>query len=154
MGYVEDLRQVVGHRPLILVGAVVVISNDQGQILLECRKEPEGSWGLPGGLMELGESTEDTARREVLEETGLTMGALELIGVFSGPKYYARVANGDEFYVVTAAYACDQTEGMLTMNPDESLALRYFPHAALPNRLVGSHKAIIKTWRLRQPPVE
>jgi 8-oxo-dGTP pyrophosphatase MutT (NUDIX family) len=79
LGYIEELRQVVGTRPLILVGSVVVITDDLRRILLQQRRFPEGSWGLPGGLMELGESTEDTARREVFEETNLTLGVLRLI---------------------------------------------------------------------------
>ncbi len=54
MGYIEDIRKLVGHRPLILVGAVVVMVDEHGRILLQQRKFPKGSWGLPGGLMELG----------------------------------------------------------------------------------------------------
>ena len=55
VGYVEELRKIVGHRPLILVGAVVLIINENGYVLLQ-RTEPYGKWGLPGGLMELSES--------------------------------------------------------------------------------------------------
>lgn len=66
MGYVEDLRKIVGHIPLILVGAVVIITDDKNHILLQKRKHhPVGRYGLPGGLMELGESTIETAQREV-----------------------------------------------------------------------------------------
>ncbi|OXM13331.1 hypothetical protein CGZ75_19885 [Paenibacillus herberti] len=83
MGYVEDLRKMVGHIPLILVGAVVLINDGNNRILLQKRMQhPVGRFGLPGGLMELGESTEETARREVFEETGLTIGTLHLIDVF------------------------------------------------------------------------
>lgn len=52
MGYVEELRKIVGHRPLILVGAVVLVINEHGYVLLQQRTEPYGKWGLPGGLME------------------------------------------------------------------------------------------------------
>lgn len=51
--------------------------------------------------MELGERLEKTARREVKEETGLTVGELTLEGVFSGAESYLKVANGDELYSVT-----------------------------------------------------
>src|SRR5699024_2262717 len=79
MGYIEDLRKIVGHRPLILVGSVVIIIDEQGKLLLQQRTFPNGVWGIPGGLMELGESTEDVARREIFEETGLHIGQLHLI---------------------------------------------------------------------------
>ncbi len=47
-----------------------------------CKKRYEGGWGLPGGLMELGESLEDTAKREVFEETGLRIANLQFLGIF------------------------------------------------------------------------
>jgi 8-oxo-dGTP pyrophosphatase MutT (NUDIX family) len=52
--------------------------------LLQHRKD--GNWGLPGGLMERGESLEETAIREVYEETGLTLKCLTLLELFSGPR--------------------------------------------------------------------
>ena len=92
MGYIEELRALVGHRRLILAGASCVICNDRGELLLQQRVYPAGRWCFPGGLMELGESVQETARREVLEETGITVGALRLIGVYSGPDHLCRAA--------------------------------------------------------------
>ena len=66
---------------------------------MQQRKFPWGAWGIPGGLMELGESTEDVAKREVLEETSLMIDELKLINVYSGPQNYIKAENGDEFYV-------------------------------------------------------
>lgn len=102
MGYVEDLRELIGTRPVILVGSVVVVIDEAGKILLQ--KRPEGVWGLPGGLLELGESAEEAGRREVWEETGVEIGELQLVEVFSGKQYFRKLANGDEFYPVTIAY--------------------------------------------------
>ena len=45
MGYVEELRKIVGHRPLILVGAVVLVINENRYVLLQQRTEPYGKWG-------------------------------------------------------------------------------------------------------------
>jgi 8-oxo-dGTP pyrophosphatase MutT (NUDIX family) len=53
--------------------------------------------------MELGESVEETGRRELFEETGITVGKLNLIDIFSGSEYFVKCANGDEFYSVTMA---------------------------------------------------
>lgn len=63
--------------------------NEIGEILFQ-RRSDSFDWGLPGGAMEPGETPEETARRELKEETGLDAGALQLLGVFSGPRYYYR----------------------------------------------------------------
>ncbi|YAR63158.1 NUDIX hydrolase [Bacillus cytotoxicus] len=146
MGYVEELRKIVGHRPLILVGAVVLVINKKGEVLLQQRTEPYGKWGLPGGLMELGESPEETAYREVYEETGIHVKNLRLIHVFSGANYFTKLANGDEFQSVTTAYYTDEYEGNLNMNTAEAVQLAFFPIRELPDYMVGSHKKIIETY--------
>lgn len=128
-----ELRKLVGSRPLILPGAVVIIVNENKEILLQRRSD--GGWGLPGGIMELGESLEDTARREVQEETGLEIGKLELVDVFSGPEFYLKVANGDELYSVTAVYVSDDIKGELVIDYVESIDLKYFPIDQLPDGL-------------------
>ena len=65
MGYIEDLRKLIGHKRIVLNGSLVIIENKDGKILMQKRTYPKGKWGLPGGLMELGESTAETAVREV-----------------------------------------------------------------------------------------
>jgi ADP-ribose pyrophosphatase YjhB (NUDIX family) len=147
MGYIEDLRAIVGHIPLILVGAVVIITNDENQILLQKRMHhPVGRYGLPGGLMELGESTVETAQREVYEETGLTVTDLRLIDVFSGKENYIKAPNGDEFYVVVTAYWTNKFIGQLRINDTESMSLEFINIDELPENIVGSHKEIINRY--------
>ena len=65
-------------RPLVGVGAVVLRADT---VLLVRRGHPPaaGSWSLPGGAQEVGETAEAGARRELLEETGLAVGALHLV---------------------------------------------------------------------------
>ncbi|MCU9614982.1 NUDIX hydrolase [Caldibacillus lycopersici] len=142
MGYVEDLRKIVGHRPLILVGAVTIIVDESGRILLQQRTYPKEVWGLPGGLMELGESTEETAKREVLEETGLLVENLQLIGVYSGSHHFVRAENGDEFYSVTTAYHTRDFAGEIRIDTTESFKAEFFSLAEFPEKMVRSHKNI------------
>jgi 8-oxo-dGTP diphosphatase len=77
MGLVKRLYP---SQPVVGVGAIIVCN---GKILLEKRKsEPgRGKWSVPGGLVELGESTEQAVIREVKEETGLDVENPELIDV-------------------------------------------------------------------------
>ncbi len=149
MNYVEDLRKLVGHRPLILVGAVAIVLDSKGRILLQKRTStPTEIWGLPGGLMELGEAAEDTARREVLEETGLTIGSLTLIDIFSGCDFFVRLPNKDEFYSVTAAYYTRDYHGEITIDNNESLAVEFFEFDQMPENIARSHDIIIERYRL------
>jgi 8-oxo-dGTP pyrophosphatase MutT (NUDIX family) len=132
MGYMEDLRKVIGTQPLILVGSVVWVINEQGKILLQ--KRPEGVWGLPGGLLELGESAEEAARREVMEETGVEIGELQLVNVFSGKQFYRKLANGDEFYPVTIVYISkDIRNSQIHIDGEETIDAEFFHLKDLPN---------------------
>ena len=80
MNYVQQMRSLIGHRLLLLAGPNVIITDARHQILLQLRKG--GTWGLPGGLLEPGESLEQTAVREVKEETNLDVRNLLLLGIF------------------------------------------------------------------------
>ncbi|HDR6313101.1 TPA: NUDIX hydrolase [Bacillus cereus] len=143
MGYIEELREVIGSRPLNLAGVAVAVFNEQGQILLQQRRS--GIWGVPGGFIELGESAEEAGRREVLEETGIEIGILQLISVFSGKEFFVRLPNGDEFYPITIAYLCnDITGGTLKADGFESLQVQFFDLNALPENISPFIKKLIE----------
>lgn len=143
VGYIEDLRKIVGNQPLILVGVAVAVMNENGEFLLQKRKD--GVWGVPGGFMELGESAEEAGRREVLEETGIEVGQLDLVGVFSGEQYYVKLQNGDEFYPVTIAYVTKEIRGgNLKADGVETTEARFFKVNELPSGLNPLIKSFIK----------
>ena len=80
MPEVLNVKRLYPKQPIVGVGAVII---HKGRILLEKRKnEPgRGKWSIPGGLVELGEKCEQTAIREVKEETGLTVDRPEHLDV-------------------------------------------------------------------------
>lgn len=69
--YIHELRSRVGHWPVIMVGAGVIVLDDAGRILLMHRSD-NGAWSIPGGMTEPGETVEETARREVRTSGTLT----------------------------------------------------------------------------------
>ena len=71
MGYIQQLRELVGSRPIIMVGTGVLLLKEK-EVLLQRRRD-NGLWGIPGGSLEPGESLEEAARREVWEEVGLSI---------------------------------------------------------------------------------
>ena len=73
------------NNPSLTVDAVILFKN---KLVLVKRKYPpyEGHFALPGGFVEIGESTEKAASREAFEETGLSVEILKLIGVYSDPE--------------------------------------------------------------------
>lgn len=144
MEYYKYLRQYVGHRPIILPGSVVIILNEQNEILLQ--KRLDGYWGLPGGLMDLGESFEEVAKREVYEETGLVVQNLQLLNVFSGSEHYFKVENGDELYSVTAVYYTRDVSGDLAVDYSESEKMQYFSINHLPAGLTDEYRGFIEQF--------
>ncbi|WP_110113509.1 NUDIX hydrolase [Bacillus sp. CGMCC 1.16541] len=144
MEYYQFLRQYVGQAPLILPSSVVIILNEQNEVLLQ--KRHEGSWGLPGGLMELGESFEEVAKREVLEETGLTVENITFLQVFSGSDYFLTMPNGDQLYSVTAVYYTKEVSGDLKIDYNESIEMKYVSMDDLPSELTATNRTFIETY--------
>jgi 8-oxo-dGTP pyrophosphatase MutT (NUDIX family)/GNAT superfamily N-acetyltransferase len=130
--YIKEIRELIGSRPFILVGSAVLVFNREYEVLLQLRSDT-GKWGIPGGAMEPGESFEETARRELFEETGLHLQRLRFLDVVAGKEYYFRYPNGDEIHNAIALYACEEWEGELQMLDGESKDLRFFPINNLPS---------------------
>ncbi len=144
MEYFKYIRQYVGSRPIILPGSVVIIINELNEVLLQLRHDE--SWGLPGGLMDLGESFEEVAKREVFEETGLTIENLKLLNVHSGSNYYLKAPNGDELYSATAVYYTKDFNGTIKIDYSESKDMKYFALDNLPSKLTGNDRGFVEEY--------
>ena len=134
MNYVKYLREYIGHKPVILNGTSVIVLDKENRVLLQKRTYPQKNWGLPGGIMDMGETIEETGIREVFEETGLRVSNLKLVNVYSGEDFYMKLPNEDEFYY----------EGELQVDNEEGTELKFFPIDALPEYMVKSHRRFIE----------
>jgi ADP-ribose pyrophosphatase YjhB (NUDIX family) len=143
MSYLSDLRKIVGHIPLIAVGATVIVLNQNNEILLNLRSDTK-TWGIPGGAAEIGERIEETASRELFEETGLKAEQLELLTVLSGNDYYFVYPNGDMLHSVIVLYLAKSVSGQLLIMDDESSELKFFNFDNLP--ALESRAAKIVDW--------
>ena len=71
--------------PSLTVDAIILFKN--GLVLIKRKNPPyQGKFALPGGFVEIGESTEKAAARETFEETGLSVEIIKLVGVYSDPR--------------------------------------------------------------------
>jgi ADP-ribose pyrophosphatase YjhB (NUDIX family) len=132
--YLGQLRQLVGQRKLIAVTVRAVIRDDQGRVLL-IRRRDNDRWAMPAGSMELDESIEETLRREVREETGLTVTAATLIAVYSHPRYSAITTYGDPYQFISFVFRVDGWAGELVTNTDETIDARFFAPDDLPDNM-------------------
>lgn len=145
MGYIKDLRDNVGTRPIILTGVALLVLNEAGELLLQ-RRTDTGDWGTLGGALELGESFEEAAVRELYEEAGLetTIEDLKFVTVLSGPDMYFKYPNGDEVFNALVVYEITKTVGTPHVNDDEGFEVKYYPLNDLIENLNPMAKIILK----------
>ena len=143
MGYVSELRALIGKRPLILVGANIIILDSGGRMLLQ-RRTDNNTWGIIGGALEIGETLEETAKREAFEETGLVVENLQLFDIFSGPDFFYEYPNGDQVYDVCVVYIVKSFKGEIRTDDKEGHALQFFPLDQLPANINQPDKPIIE----------
>ena len=129
-GYLRNLRSKIGPTLLLVPSVTALVFDDDGRILL-VRHSNGGVWVAPGGAIDPGETPQDAVVREVWEETGLRVKPMHLCGVFSGPEFHVRYANGDEVSYVMAVFECDRVDGQLRADQEEVLEARYFVPAEL-----------------------
>lgn len=135
--YIQWLRSKVGHDKVILVFAGGCIFNEKGDVLLQKRAD-RGKWGFPGGAVELGETPQMAAIREIKEETGLDVEVKNLIGVYTD--FDMEYPNGDKAQSICIAYSFRVIGGKLLHNNDETLELKYFSLNDMPSLFCKQHE--------------
>jgi len=129
--YLKRLRSYIGRELVVMPAVLGLVRNDAGLILFQ-RSADTGEWLLPGGAVDPGESPATALRREVLEETGLSVQPIGLAGVFGGEGYKVHYPNGDIVDYTVIVFDCRIEGGVLGGLDDETAELRYFSAAERP----------------------
>ncbi|WP_085523449.1 NUDIX hydrolase [Tuberibacillus sp. Marseille-P3662] len=139
--YILDLRKRVGNMPLVLSVAGCLIVDEQHRVLLQHRVDND-TWSIPGGIVEPGESVEDTVKREVYEETNLQVNQIDFFNIYSGDSQHYIYPNGDEVFFVNIVYVSREYSGQLMIDHVESKNTKFWDINELP-QLTPPNKKIL-----------
>jgi mutator protein MutT len=139
--YIKWIRSKVGHEKIIIVYAGGCIFNEKGEVLLQKRADCN-KWGFPGGAVELGETPEMAAKREVKEETGLDIEVQKLIGIYTDSDVV--YPNGDKAHSICICYEMKIIGGVLVCDKDETLELKFFSLDDMPELFCKQHEELLK----------
>lgn len=146
--YLFTLLGILFRRPLLGVCLIPLLGDQSGQdpegdrrIVLIQRRD-DGRWGLPGGMVEWGDTIAQAARRELLEETGLTLVRIErLVGVYSHPQRDPRFHSVCVLLVLETAGAPDIQDRLEVSN------IRAFTPDEIPlNQLAHDHQRLLRDF--------
>lgn len=144
--YVKYIRDRVGHDLINLTGVNILIINDKNELLMQKRGTYPLKWGVIGGIVDLGESLEDAAVREVKEETNLDIEDLTLLGTVSGADCYIKFPHGDEAYFINIAYVTKVYYGDIIADGIETKELAFFSYEMIPNDIPSTHRKFIEMY--------
>jgi 8-oxo-dGTP diphosphatase len=115
--------------------AALVLLNDRQVLTLRSMEPKSGEWCLPGGFLEWGESPEEGARRELLEETGITAGNISIIGAYDS-------ITGARRHVLLLAYRVHDWRGEPKAG-DDAAEVRWFDMGNTPPLAFRVHEEVL-----------
>ncbi|MFP4167462.1 MAG: NUDIX domain-containing protein [Desulfonatronovibrionaceae bacterium] len=125
----------------------IIIFTPPDRVLLVRRRNRPVGWALPGGFVDYGESAEEAAKREALEETGLEVILDGLLGVYSHPDRDPRQ------HTLSTVFTAHPKDNTLPRAGDDAGETGFFPLSGLP-RLVFDHPRILEDFRVRRRQLE
>ena len=111
----------------IVPAVTAFVVNEAGEVLLE-RRSDNGRWGMPGGVQEIGEDIAGTVRREVLEETGISVEVTGLVGIFTDPGHVIEFSDGEVRQEFSLCFRARPVSGEIKVSP-ESFEVRWVPRS-------------------------
>jgi len=125
-------------RPAVTADVVAITKEEEPKVLLIQRGfEPyKGCWALPGGFMEMDETTEECAIRELEEETGLKLDSMVQVGA------YSKVDRDPRGRTITIAYLSIVDKPLIVIAQDDAAQAEWFPISTLPP-LAFDHEEIM-----------
>ena len=122
--YMKKVRKIIGHEPMLLPHAIVIVFDNEGKVLIETRAD-DGYLDFPGETIDIGEEVEAAAKRELLEESGIIADELKLFNIYSGEITKYQYFNEDIIYGIDIVYLCYKFHGELKAQPEEVSELRF-----------------------------
>ena len=126
-------------RPAVTADCIVITRETEPKVLLIQRGNPpfKGAWAFPSGFMDMDETTEQCAIRELKEETGLRLSDVHQIGA------YSKVDREPRGRTITVAYLAIVDEPIAVTGQDDAAKAEWFPIDALPP-LAFDHEDIMR----------
>jgi 8-oxo-dGTP diphosphatase len=141
---------------IVRVGFGILLMKD-GKILLGKRHDDpekadsalhgEGTWTMPGGKMDFGETFENNARREVLEETGIVLNKIKIMCVNQDIVH-------DAHFVTLGMFSEDFEGEPQVLEPDEITEWRWFEMEEVPEKLFFASAKILKNYKEKKFYIE
>ena len=125
------------RNPAPTADIIIELAGHEGCVVLIERKNPPPGWALPGGFVDYGESFEDAARREAMEETGLAVRLLRQLHTYSAPGRDPRSHTATTVFIATASGT--------PVGADDAKQAKIFPLDALPP-LAFDHAQILADY--------
>ena len=128
--YYETLRRTVGRDLLLIPAVAALIHDEQHRLLLQ--QKHDGSWSLPAGAIEPGESPAQAVAREVLEETGYQCLSSTVVGVCGGPAFRHTYPNSGQVEYVIILFKCVAKPHQEISDTDETKRIQFFARSEMP----------------------
>ena len=146
--YIKRIRKLIGHEPMLIPHAVVILLDKDNKVLFEVRAD-DGYLDFPGGSVDMGEEVIEAAKRELYEETGLIADELELFDVYSGSITKYTYFNQDVIYGVDTFYVCKKYHGELKPQKEEVKEFLFLDVNSINGKLSPRNKKVIEDIKAR-----